>query len=173
MSESNAKQHFQKSSSKIHLQPTSSSSMVNPRPARTRLLYLVDGHRIIGLSLSTGRGAIAAALVRRAFLLRSLRPGCISFISYRSVVMDWWANSTWSKCVRTRVCHCFRKWLLGICCKDRTLLVSKYPSESSIINALSLFALDHLIFPDFGAAAVLLYCPYPFNSSLFQRQDRK
>ena len=44
-----------------------------------------------------GRGATAAALAMRAWQRRSLRPG-------------------WSKCVRTRRCHCLRKWLLGSCC---------------------------------------------------------
>lgn len=41
---------------------TFSSAMVKPRPARTRLLYLMVGHRTTGLSLSTGRGATAATL---------------------------------------------------------------------------------------------------------------
>lgn len=80
---------------------TFNSSKVKPLPARRRRLYLMVGHRTTGLSLSTGRGARAAALVILAFLLRSLRPG-------------------WSKWVRTRVCHCFRKWLLGICCSVET-----------------------------------------------------
>lgn len=80
-----------------HVGYTFNSSKVKPLPARTRRLYLMVGHRTTGLNLSTGRGATAVALLILAFLLRSLRPG-------------------WSKCVRTRVCHCFRKWLLGICC---------------------------------------------------------
>jgi hypothetical protein len=49
---------------------------VNPRPARTRRLYLRVGHRTIGLSLSTGRGARAAAFARRASRLRTFEPGC-------------------------------------------------------------------------------------------------
>ena len=36
---------------------------------------MIVGHRTIGLSLSTGRGATAAAFVRRAFRRRDLRPG--------------------------------------------------------------------------------------------------
>lgn len=54
---------------------TLSSSMEKPRPARTRRLYLRVGQRTIGLSLSTGRGATAAALERRALRRLSLRPG--------------------------------------------------------------------------------------------------
>jgi hypothetical protein len=55
--------------------PTLSSAKVKPRPARTRRLYLIVGHRTIGLSLSTGRGATAAAFERRALRRLSLRPG--------------------------------------------------------------------------------------------------
>lgn len=55
--------------------PTFNSASENPRPALTRRLYLIVGHRTTGLSLSTGRGATAAALVRRAFRRRDLRPG--------------------------------------------------------------------------------------------------
>lgn len=36
----------------------------------------MEGQRTMGLSLSTGRGARAAALVRRALRRRDLRPGC-------------------------------------------------------------------------------------------------
>ena len=36
----------------------------------------MEGQRTMGLSLSTGRGASAAALVRRALRRRDLRPGC-------------------------------------------------------------------------------------------------
>ena len=36
----------------------------------------MDGQRTMGFSLSTGRGARAAALVRRALRRRDLRPGC-------------------------------------------------------------------------------------------------
>lgn len=57
---------------------TFSSSKVNPLPARTRRLYLMVGHLTTGLRRSMGLGAIAAILVRRAFLRRSLRPGYIS-----------------------------------------------------------------------------------------------
>lgn len=41
---------------------TFSSMSVKPRPVRTLRLYLMVGHRTIGRSLSTGRGARAAAL---------------------------------------------------------------------------------------------------------------
>ena len=54
---------------------TFNSIKVNPRPALTRRLYLIVGHRIIGRSLSIGRGATAAALEIRAALRRDLRPG--------------------------------------------------------------------------------------------------
>ena len=54
---------------------TFSSAKEKPRPARTRRLYLIVGHRTTGRSLSTGRGATAAAFERRAFRRRSLRPG--------------------------------------------------------------------------------------------------
>ena len=54
---------------------TFNSASENPRPALTRRLYLIVGHRTIGLSLSTGRGATAAAFVRRAFRRRDFRPG--------------------------------------------------------------------------------------------------
>ena len=69
--------------------------MEKPRPARTRRLYLRVGQRTIGLSLSTGRGATAAALERRAFLRLSLRPG-------------------WSKWTRTRRCQSLRKSVYAI-----------------------------------------------------------
>lgn len=55
---------------------TFNSVRVNPRPARTRRLYLRVGQRTMGFSLSTGRGAIAAAFTRRALRRRDLRPGC-------------------------------------------------------------------------------------------------
>lgn len=54
---------------------TFSSARVKPRPARTRRLYLMVGHRTTGRSLSTGRGATAAALAIRASRRRCLRPG--------------------------------------------------------------------------------------------------
>ena len=54
---------------------TFNSANENPRPALTRRLYLIVGQRTTGLSLSTGRGATAAALVRREFRRRNLRPG--------------------------------------------------------------------------------------------------
>ena len=60
---------------------TLSSASENPRPARTRRLYFMVGQRTMGLSLSTGRGARAAALERRALRRRDLRPGYISFVS--------------------------------------------------------------------------------------------
>ena len=49
---------------------TLSSAREKPRPARTRRLYLMVGHRTMGLSLSTGLGARAAALAERAPLRR-------------------------------------------------------------------------------------------------------
>jgi hypothetical protein len=55
---------------------TFNSAKVKPRPARTRRLYLMVGHRTIGLSLSTGRGATAADFERRALRRLSFRPGC-------------------------------------------------------------------------------------------------
>jgi hypothetical protein len=58
---------------------TFSSARVKPRPARTRRLYLTVGHRTTGRSLSTGRGATAAALARRASRRRCLRPGYRKF----------------------------------------------------------------------------------------------
>jgi len=54
---------------------TFNSVRVKPRPARTRRLYLMVGHRTIGLNLSTGRGATAAAFERRALRRLSFRPG--------------------------------------------------------------------------------------------------
>ena len=54
---------------------TFSSINVNPRPARTRRLYLTVGQRTTGRSLSTGLGATLAAFDRRAARLRDLRPG--------------------------------------------------------------------------------------------------
>jgi hypothetical protein len=47
---------------------------VKPLPALRRRLYLIVGHRTTGRSLSTGRGATAEALARRACLRRCLRP---------------------------------------------------------------------------------------------------
>ena len=55
---------------------TFNSAREKPRPARTRRLYLIVGHRTTGRSLSTGRGATAVAFVSRALRRRSLRPGC-------------------------------------------------------------------------------------------------
>lgn len=52
---------------------------MKPRPARTRRLYLIVGHRTIGLNLSTGRGATTAALERRALRRLSFRPGYSSW----------------------------------------------------------------------------------------------
>lgn len=56
-------------------QRTFSSARVKPRPARTRRLYLMVGHRTTGRSLSMGRGATAAALAWRAFLRETFLPG--------------------------------------------------------------------------------------------------
>lgn len=60
-------------------QRTFSSARVKPRPARTRRLYLMVGHRTTGRSLSMGRGATAAALAWRAFLRETFLPGCMWF----------------------------------------------------------------------------------------------
>lgn len=60
---------------------TFSSARVKPRPARTRRLYLMVGHRTTGRSLSTGRGATAAALAMRASRRRCFRPGCAIHVS--------------------------------------------------------------------------------------------
>jgi hypothetical protein len=57
------------------VETTFNSAKVKPRPARTRRLYLMVGHLTIGLSLSTGRGATAAAFERRALRRLSFRPG--------------------------------------------------------------------------------------------------
>lgn len=54
---------------------TLSSVSEKPRPARTRRLYLMVGQRTMGFSLSTGRGATAAAFVARALRRRDFRPG--------------------------------------------------------------------------------------------------
>lgn len=45
----------------LGLRFTFSSARENPRPARTRRLYLMLGQRTMGFNLSTGRGATAAA----------------------------------------------------------------------------------------------------------------
>ena len=59
------------------LRRTFNSVRVNPRPVRTRALYLMVGHRTIGLSLSTGRGATAAAFARRAMRRDTFLPAYI------------------------------------------------------------------------------------------------
>lgn len=64
---------------------TFSSERVKPRPARTRRLYLVVGHRTMGRSWSTGRGATAAALARRASRLWCFFAG-YSFETRQSLV---------------------------------------------------------------------------------------
>ncbi len=56
---------------------TFSSAREKPRPARTLRLYLMVGHRTIGRRRSTGRGATAAALTRRAVRRRTFLPGCV------------------------------------------------------------------------------------------------
>lgn len=55
---------------------TFSSARENPRPTRSFRLYLIVGHLTTGLRRSTGRGATAAALARRAMRLRTFLPGC-------------------------------------------------------------------------------------------------
>ena len=57
---------------------TFNSAKVKPRPARTRRLYLMVGHRTMGLNLSIGFGATAADFARRALRRLNLRPGCTS-----------------------------------------------------------------------------------------------
>ena len=64
---------------------TLSSASEKPRPALTRRLYLMVGQRTIGLSLSTGRGATAAAFWMRALRRLNLRPGFRSHVSSYSV----------------------------------------------------------------------------------------
>ena len=65
---------------------TFSSARENPRPALTRRLYLIEGHRTTGRSLSTGRGATAATLARRALRRRCFRPGWrVCHISFPSL----------------------------------------------------------------------------------------
>ena len=54
---------------------TFNSARVKPRPARTRLLYLMVGHLTTGLNKSIGRGATAAVFARRALRRLSFRPG--------------------------------------------------------------------------------------------------
>lgn len=109
---------------------TFNSAMVKPRPARTRRLYLMVGHRTTGRSLSTGRGATAAALAMRASRRRCFRPGCAIHVSRPnsypakkifprfqvacdivrnnkkiSLVGEMLDSRTWSKCTRTRRCQ--------------------------------------------------------------------
>lgn len=108
---------------------TFSSARVKPRPARTRRLYLMVGHRTTGRSLSTGRGATAAALAMRASRRRCFRPGCAIHVSRpnsypakkifprfqvgcdivrnkkKSLVGGMLDSRTWSKCTRTRRCQ--------------------------------------------------------------------
>lgn len=109
---------------------TFSSARVKPRPARTRRLYLMVGHRTTGRSLSTGRGATAAALAMRASRRRCFRPGCAIHVSrpnsypakkifprfqvacdiVRNKRILWSGGGmldsrTWSKCTRTRRCQ--------------------------------------------------------------------
>jgi len=72
-----------------------SSSRVNPRPARTLVLYLKVGHLTTGLSgPATGLGAMSVAFFCLATLLLFLRPG-------------------WSCHVRTYSCQCLPKCWLG------------------------------------------------------------
>lgn len=106
---------------------TFSSASVKPRPSLTRRLCLMVGHRTTGRSLSTGRGATAAALERRASLRRDFEPGCTKesdktndFPSARphsaiSAGEDVRARMfrTWSKWVRTRRCQSFRRSILS------------------------------------------------------------
>jgi hypothetical protein len=80
------------------------------------------GHRTIGLSLSTGRGATAAAFARRARRRVTFFPGCCRGNSCQnqihkacilqsslSPISTVEFRLTWSKCVRTRRCQSFRK----------------------------------------------------------------
>lgn len=116
---------------------TFSSARVNPRPARTRRLYLTVGQCTTGRSLSTGRGATAAALERRASRRRSLRlgyirksisqsnqtrsffidlfflflPHCKTYSPVMRSIGDIGSNRTCSKCTRTRRCQSLRKSL--------------------------------------------------------------
>lgn len=61
-----------------------SSRGVNPRPARTRMLYLMVGQRTAGRSgPDAGRGAMRAAFSLRAMRRRCLRAGCGVWVSTR------------------------------------------------------------------------------------------
>ena len=127
---------------------TFNSASENPRPALTRRLYLIVGHRTIGLSLSTGRGATAAAFVRRAFRRRDLRPGYDKHISslFRGPSLDRLApkvkgaRRTWSKCVRTRRCQSLRK---SVCHCYTSVLFERGQLELTIVLYL-LIVLDRL-----------------------------
>jgi len=99
---------------------TLSSVSEKPRPARTRRLDLMVGQRTMGFSLSTGRGATAAAFVMRALRRRDFRPGYTLFVSlalgfqacrtgYVFGVRRCSGCRTWSKWVRTRRCQSLRK----------------------------------------------------------------
>jgi len=83
----------------------------------------MPGQRTMGRSLSTGRGATATALAKRAFLRRFLRPGYVASRDVREIFAAGWGvegqerrsdclcrvEGTWSKWVRTRRCQSLRK----------------------------------------------------------------
>ena len=106
---------------------TFSSSRVKPRPSLTRRLCLMVGHRTMGRSLSTGRGATAAALALRASLRRDFEPGWTresdhnkfpsknsgpTISAARCFRLGFGAFRTWSKWVRTRRCQSLRRSIL-------------------------------------------------------------
>lgn len=132
---------------------------MKPRPARARRLYLMVGHRTIGLSLSTGRGATAAAFARRAKRRVTFFPGCFHRVvrttpskrrylpcsCHNPTVQD---RLTWSKCVRTRRCQSLRKSVVfnqppfpSRCCSSRCL-----SSKSGVLTVVGdlLVVLDRL-----------------------------
>lgn len=71
-----------------------SSSMVNPRPRRTLVLYLTVGQCTRGRSCWVGRGA-----TRRAFSMRALWRRCL--------------RSGWLNHVLMKRCQSLRKWAFG------------------------------------------------------------
>merc|ERR1719245_2052847 len=68
------------------------SSRVNPRPARSLMLYLKVGHLTIGLKVFTGLGATLAAFRERFFRRRSFLAGWLNQVfTYVSQSLWKWA----------------------------------------------------------------------------------
>jgi len=81
---------------KLTLSPAALISWrVNPLPFLTLWLYLMVVHRTTGLRLSSGLGAMTAALALLAWSL-------LLFLA------------AWLSQTRTLVCQCFRRWTLGM-----------------------------------------------------------